>query len=80
MKQWFVSVAIISALFSGSAFADALTDRAQALLGQGKAQAAHDLLAPEEPRRAGEPDYDFLLGLAALEIGKNTSAVFAFER
>lgn len=67
-------------LVAGSAQADAVTDNAKALLDKGDAKAAFALLEPLEPQRAGDPDYDFLLGLAALEVGKNTNAVFALER
>lgn len=62
------------------ALADQLTDDALALLDAGKGRAAYALLEPSESERAGEPGYDFLLGLAALEIGENTRAVFALER
>jgi len=34
-------------------------------------QAAYDLLAPQQSERAGDPDYDYLLGLTALELGRN---------
>lgn len=70
----------LALMASGAAWADAVTDNAQALLEKGEAKAAYDLLEPLEPQRAGDPEYDFLLGLAALEIGKNTNAVFALER
>lgn len=67
-------------LVAGAAHADAITDNAKALLDRGDAKAAYALLEPLEPQRAGDPDFDFLLGLAALEVGKNTNAVFALER
>ena len=67
-------------MIAGLARADAVTDNAKALLDKGEAKAAYALLEPLEPQRAGDPEYDFLLGLAALEIGKNTNAVFALER
>jgi len=67
-------------LASGFARADAVTDNARALIEKGDAKAAYALLEPLEPQRAGDPEYDFLLGLSALEIGKNTNAVFALER
>jgi tetratricopeptide (TPR) repeat protein len=67
-------------LASGVARADAVTDNARALIEKGDAKAAYALLEPLEPQRAGDPEYDFLLGLSALEIGKNTNAVFALER
>lgn len=67
-------------LFAGLARADAVTDNARALLDKGDAKEAYALLEPLEPQRAGDPEFDFLLGLAALEVGKNTNAVFALER
>ena len=60
--------------------ADELTDRAQALLNQGKAGEAFQLLEPVEGARAGDASFDLLLGIAALESGQNTRAVFALER
>jgi tetratricopeptide (TPR) repeat protein len=72
---------IVAGLFAaGLAHADAVTDNAKALLDKGDAKAAYALLEPLEAERAGDPGYDFLLGLAALETGKNTNAVFALER
>ncbi|MFC5300034.1 tetratricopeptide repeat protein [Azospira restricta] len=68
------------ALHAPMAFADALTDRAGALLDAGKGVEAYQLLEPQESTRAGEPLFDFLLGRAALEAGQNTRAVFALER
>jgi tetratricopeptide (TPR) repeat protein len=75
-----VALAVAGLLAAGMARADAVTDNAKALLDKGDAKAAYALLEPLESQRAGDPDYDFLLGLAALEIGKNTNAVFALER
>lgn len=63
-----------------AAGADQLTDEAHALLNAGQGKAAYALLEPQESARAGDPGYDFLLGLAALDIGQNTRAVFALER
>jgi hypothetical protein len=77
----FFQVAVLAAtLIAGGVHADALTDQGKALLEQGKAQAAYDLLAAEESTRAGDVEFDLLLGIAALESGKNTNAVFALER
>lgn len=67
-------------MMTGAAWADAVTDNARSLLDKGEAKAAYEMLEPLEPQRAGDPEYDFLLGLAALEIGKSTNAVFALER
>ena len=68
------------ALHSMSVLADELTDKAKGLLAAGKASEAYQLLEPAEAKRAGEVDYDFLLGISALEAGQNTRAVFALER
>lgn len=63
-----------------AAFADALTDQANALLEQGKAADAFALLSPLEGDRAGSLEYDLLLGIAAVDSGQNTRAIFALER
>lgn len=63
-----------------AADSDPLLAQADQLLAQRQPQAAFDLLAPLEDERAGDPDYDYLLGLAALESGHGGMAAFAFER
>ena len=60
--------------------ADDLLLKAKQQLENGNAQEAYNLLIPLQSTRAGDPDYDFLLGSSALELGKNTEAVFALER
>lgn len=60
--------------------ADDVLVQAKQQLDGGNAQAAYNLLIPLQSERAGDPNYDFLLGSAALELGKNTEAVFALER
>src|SRR5581483_7557710 len=60
--------------------ADEVLLQAKRYLDSGDAQSAYSLLIPLQSERAGDPDYDFLLGSAALELGKNTEAVFALER
>ncbi|HEV8643944.1 MAG TPA: surface lipoprotein assembly modifier [Burkholderiales bacterium] len=71
----FVLVVPIAALA-----ADDLLLSAKQQLDSGNPQAAYNLLIPLQSERAGDPEYDFLLGSAALGIGKNTEAVFALER
>ncbi len=66
--------------FSFSVFADTITDRAQGLLKRNDAKAAYALLLPLEAQRAGDPEYDYLLGIAALDAGDPERAVFALER
>lgn len=62
------------------AAADAVTDRARALLQRNEAGAAYKLLLPLESQRAGDPEYDYLLGVSALDAGDPERAVFALER
>lgn len=59
---------------------DAVLERARALIQAGQGAAAYRLLAPLEQQRAGEVEYDYLLGLAGLDAGQYTRAVFALER
>lgn len=54
--------------------------RAEALIGAGKAEEAWRLLAPHERKQAGRPDFDYLLGIAALESGRPNLATFILER
>ncbi len=62
------------------AFADEVLDRARRLIQQKNPQAAYQLLSPLESKRAGEVDYDYLLGISALDAGHREQAVFALER
>ena len=50
------------------------------LIKSGKSAEAYALLVPDQSKRAGDPDYDYLLGLAALDSGKPNEAIFALER
>lgn len=59
---------------------DPILTQADQLIARQQPQAAFDLLVPLEDARAGDPDYDYLLGLSALEIGQGGIAAFAFER
>lgn len=56
-----------------------ITD-ANTLIKDGKAEKAYALLQPYQSEYAGDPDYDYLLGIAALDSGKATEAIFALER
>ncbi len=57
-----------------------LLQDAKNLIDSGKAADAYALLAPQQADRAGDPDYDYLLGIAALDSGKPNEAIFALER
>ncbi|WP_411883102.1 surface lipoprotein assembly modifier [Polaromonas sp. YR568] len=75
-------VLLLASLVTGLAHAevDALVTNARSLLDQSQAQKAFDLLEPQEAARAGDPDFDTVLGIAANETGQYTRAVFALER
>lgn len=59
---------------------DATLDQAKQMMARRDAAGAYGLLKPLEDKRAGEPDFDYLLGIAALDTGRGTEAVFALER
>lgn len=72
-----------TALFSASPVLAQSQDtlkQAEALIAAGSTGQALQLLSAEEDRNAGNPDFDYLLGLAALDAGQVTRAIFAFER
>ena len=79
-KRAAVWAATLLFLLQSVAFADEITDRARRLIEQKDPQAAYRLLVPLESRRAGDPEYDYLLGIAALDSGQREHAVFALER
>ncbi len=54
--------------------------QAETLIEQGHPDQAYALLEPLEIRLAGNVQYDFLLGVSAVNSGKASRAVFAFER
>lgn len=54
--------------------------KAEALVRAGKAEEAWRLLAPLERKHAGQPEFDYLLGVAALESGRPNRATFILER
>jgi hypothetical protein len=57
-----------------------LTKEAGQLLRKGDPAAALILLQKEEDRHAGDPAFDYLLGVAALDSGRPAIATLAFER
>lgn len=81
MKINLLSACVAAAVASAGAWAaDASMEQARALLREGKPAAAYALLEPQEFERAGEVEYDTLLGVAALDGGKPDKATLAFER
>ncbi|WP_301101205.1 surface lipoprotein assembly modifier [Propionivibrio sp.] len=71
---------LLLTLLSQLALADELSNRAKTLLDQGKAGEAFQLLDPVEGARAGDPAFDLLFGISAVEAGQHTRGVFALER
>ena len=63
-----------------SAEVDDVVRQARALLEKGQARQAFDMLEPQEAKRAGDPDFDTTLGIAANDSQQHTRAVFALER
>lgn len=53
---------------------------AKQLVQQGESEQAYKLLIPLEEAYSGEPAYDYLLGVAALDSGNASYAVFALQR
>jgi tetratricopeptide (TPR) repeat protein len=58
----------------------AVLGRAEALVRAGRAEQAWQLLAPLERQHAGRSEFDYLLGVAALESGRANRATFILER
>lgn len=73
----FLALALFSA---GSLAAGDEVARARDLMQQGKPGEAYSLLEKLEFERAGDVDFDYLLGIAALDSGKPDKATLAFER
>lgn len=57
-----------------------LVEAAGRLMQRGQARQAWALLAPREGEFAGDIEYDYLLGIAALDTGRPAPASLAFER
>ena len=76
------SIAFVLLAFScgASAVQDSVTAEATKLIDQRDFKAAYALLEPLESERAGDGDYDYLLGIAGVESGNTTRGVFALER
>lgn len=57
-----------------------LLDRAEALVKNGNPADAYILLEPLDFEHSGEPRFDYLIGIAALDSGKPDKATLALER
>ena len=80
-RRKMLALALMCALGSYQAHAaDPLIEQSVTLIKAGNGRAAYELLEPQEPNRAGNKDFDLLFGIAALDAGQNTRAIFALER
>lgn len=75
-----LTLTLLFSTFSLLAQADQTLDQAAELIKQKNFKPAYELLEPFESERAGEIDYDYLLGVAAIESGQVSRGVFALER
>lgn len=57
-----------------------LLSEAESLLADGHSQQAYELLQPHEAAYAGHVLYDYLLGIAALDSGQSSEAIFSLRR
>jgi tetratricopeptide (TPR) repeat protein len=83
LKHWQVAASLLPILFVSTpaiAAVDGAIRSALALHAQGKAPEALSLLLPLENERAGDPDFDYALGLAAADSGNTGRAIAAFQR
>ena len=73
---------VISFSFCGQLFAqqDSVVLEAQTLIKKGDFKAAYTILEPLEDARAGDIDFDYLLGIAGVESNNVTRGAFALER
>ena len=65
-------------LVSGAAVAGNELAEAQQLIKENKAAQAYALLESLEPEQAGNPEFDYWFGVAALDSGKFERAALAF--
>jgi len=77
-----VRLGIVSALLIAGSISQSVVaaESLEALVESGQYQAAYELAMIQELDQAGEPHFDFLYGLSALEVGHPQLAVFALER
>lgn len=70
---------LVLALAGGLALAHAAPAMAQQR-GAAEAEAEWQALAPQEATRAGDPQFDYQLGIAALDAGRYGEAIIALQR
>jgi len=79
--QGMASVVLWAALTSSAIAADdPVLENARRLLAAGNARQAYTELSAVQDKMSGTPEFDYLLGVAALESGRVEDAIIAFER
>jgi tetratricopeptide (TPR) repeat protein len=73
-------LAVAAAFPAAARSDDAALERARALLAAGNPKQAFTELEALQGTLSGKPDFDYLLGVAALDSGRIDAAVIAFER
>lgn len=79
-QRWLVASALLLSLSGGLRAEEAALDPATETPAQRQAAATFAELLPQEVQRAGDPDFDYRLGIAALDSGHINRAIFALER
>jgi outer membrane protein len=81
-RVWLAVLMLLSCTWATSSYSQSSPDLSQAvaLIRAGKAAEALQLLEPQEDASAGNLEFDYLLGLAALEAGRADKATIALER
>jgi len=74
-----VSCALLASTFA-SAATDPLVENLDQMVTAGRYAEAYELSMQNMAAYEGDPEFDFLFGLAAMETGRPHEAVFAFER
>jgi tetratricopeptide (TPR) repeat protein len=80
LTRTLLSVTLLIGMAPALAEVDSVVKSARELLDKNQAKQAFDLLEPLEAARAGDPDFDTVMGIAANETAQYTRAVFALER
>lgn len=75
-----VSLAFAAVDTANAQGADPVVKQATELHQKGNAIAAYALLAPLAESRAGEPNFDYILALAAVDSGRPAEAILALQR
>lgn len=65
---------------AADAAAQALMRQAEGLLANNDSQRAYNLLSPRETALSGNPYFDYLLGVAALDSGRSNEAILSLRR